>query len=109
MEMAKVAGSGLVVLGTSFGVGTGTYDVIRWNLDCFWMPNSARGPPPGPVVWMETARPWKQGMVDACAWPYVRVWSGACVVCLWGDGLWEGCRVRVIAMSNADALRLVRC
>jgi hypothetical protein len=27
------------------------------------MPNSASGPPPGPVVCMLTARPWKQGMV----------------------------------------------
>jgi hypothetical protein len=65
MEMAKVEGSGFVVPDCSFGVGTGMYEVMRWNLDCFWRPNSARGPPLGPVVWMDTASPLKAGMASA--------------------------------------------
>lgn len=31
------------------------YDVMRWNLDCFWMECSASGPL---GVWMETAYRW---------------------------------------------------
>jgi hypothetical protein len=64
MEMAKVAGSGFVVPGWSFGVGTGMYEVMRWNFVCFWMECSERGPPEAPVVWILTARPWKHGMVN---------------------------------------------
>lgn len=56
MEMAKVDCSGLLVVepvGTLAG-GTGIYEVMRWNFDCFWMEYSGRGPS---GVWMLTASP----------------------------------------------------
>jgi hypothetical protein len=52
IEMAKVDCSGLVAPGGTFAGGTGMYDVMRWNLDCFWIECSGRGPF---GVWMETA------------------------------------------------------
>jgi hypothetical protein len=52
IEMAKVDCSGLVAPGGTFAGGTGMYDVMRWNLDCFWIECSANGPL---GVWMETA------------------------------------------------------
>jgi glyoxylate carboligase len=50
--MAKVDCSGLVAPGGTFAGGTGMYEVMRWNLDCFWIECSASGPL---GVWMETA------------------------------------------------------
>ena len=44
MEMAKVDCSGFVAPGGTFAGGTGMYDVMRWNLDCFWIECSASGP-----------------------------------------------------------------
>lgn len=63
IDMAKVDCSGLFVSGETLAGGTGMYDVMRWNLDCFWMEYSGRGPE---GVWMETARPRKQGMMTSC-------------------------------------------
>ena len=51
--------SGLVEPAGILAGGTGIYDVILWNLDCFWIEYSGRGPF---GVWMDTARPRKQGM-----------------------------------------------
>jgi hypothetical protein len=52
IEMANVDCSGLVAPGGTFAGGTGMYEVMRWNLDCFWIECSASGPL---GVWMETA------------------------------------------------------
>jgi hypothetical protein len=52
IEMAKVDCSGLVAPGGTFAGGTGMYDVMRWNFDCFWIECSGSGPL---GVWMETA------------------------------------------------------
>jgi hypothetical protein len=61
MEMAKVDCSGFVAPGGTFAGGTGMYDVMRWNLDCFWIECSGRGPL---GVWIETA--WTRKMVSRC-------------------------------------------
>jgi hypothetical protein len=42
--MAKVDCSGLVAPWGTFAGGTGMYDVMRWNLDCFWIECSGSGP-----------------------------------------------------------------
>ena len=59
MEIAKVDCSGLVAPGGILAGGTGIYDVMRWNLDCFCIECSDSGPL---GVWMLTASPRKQGM-----------------------------------------------
>jgi hypothetical protein len=52
IDIAKVDCSGLVAPGGTFAGGTGMYDVMRWNLDCFWIECSGSGPF---GVWIETA------------------------------------------------------
>ena len=44
IDIAKVDCSGLVAPGGTFAGGTGMYDVMRWNLDCFWIEYSGNGP-----------------------------------------------------------------
>ena len=43
-----------------FAGGTGIYELMRLNRDCFWVECSGSG---SPSAWMLTARPLKQGMV----------------------------------------------
>ena len=61
MEMAKVEGSALPDTGETLGGGTGMYEEILDCRDCLWMECSGEGPS---GVWMDTARPLKQGMVE---------------------------------------------
>lgn len=66
MEMAKVDCSALVAspFAGILGGGTGMYVEIREARDTFWTACSGKGPS---GVCIETARPLKQGMMDAPA------------------------------------------
>lgn len=61
MEMANVDCSGFVAPGGTLAGGTGMYEVMRWNLDCFWIECSGSGPL---GVCIETA--WEEHHVSAC-------------------------------------------